>query len=210
VLLVLQGIDASGKDGTIRRVFTGLNPQGCSVTSFRAPAGVETEHHYLWRIEQALPRFGEIGIFNRSHYEDVVTTVVLGLIDNRVRKRRCRQIKEFERTLTEEGTTIVKVFLHVSKDEQGRRLRERLEDPEKRWKFRADDLETRARWDEHMTLYEAAISETSTAHAPWYVVPADRKWASGLAVATILVDTISEMDPKLPTPDPALEGVVVE
>lgn len=210
VLLVLQGMDAAGKDGTIRRVFTGLSPAGCHVAAFRAPTYIEADHDYLWRIHQHLPARGQIGIFNRSHYEDVVTARVLDIIDDATRARRHRQIREFERMLHEEGTTLLKVFLHVGKAEQRERLEARLADPEKRWKFSPDDLKSRAQWDDYQRLYDESIAETSTADASWYVVPADHKWVSGLAVATMLVEVLEEMDPRTPPPDPRLDGLHVE
>jgi PPK2 family polyphosphate:nucleotide phosphotransferase len=210
LLVVLQGLDASGKDGTIRRVFTGLNPQGCDVTSFKAPAPNELAHDYLWRIHQCLPARGAIGIFNRSHYEDVVAAQVIGAIDDERRKRRYDEIVAFEQMLREEGTWIVKIFLHVGKDEQRARLQARLDNPEKRWKFERADLDTRAKWDEYMRLYEAAISATSTKPAPWYVVPADHKWVSGLAAAGILLHTLEELDPKVPPPAADLDGIVID
>ena len=210
VLLVLQGMDTSGKDGTIRRVFTGLNPSGVHVVSFKAPTTTEHEHDYLWRIHAELPRRGTIGAFNRSHYEDIVTVEVLGLITAAERKRRIRHVREFERMLAEEGTTVLKVFLHLSKDEQRKRLEARLADPAKRWKFRLDDLENRGRWDDYMRRYDAAITATSTHVAPWYVVPADHKWASGLAVAELLATTLEAMNPQVPAPVIDLEGVVIE
>jgi PPK2 family polyphosphate:nucleotide phosphotransferase len=209
VLLVLQGLDASGKDGTIRRVFTGLNPQGCRVESFKAPSDLELDHDYLWRIHYALPRRGHIGIFNRSHYEDVVTVQILGIIGEHEAKRRCAHINEFERMLNDEGTRIVKIFLHVGKDEQRERLQARVDDPEKRWKFRREDLDTRAKWEQYMRLYDTAISETSTEHASWFVVPADHKWVSGLAVARILLHELEQMDPQIPEPAEDLDGIVV-
>jgi PPK2 family polyphosphate:nucleotide phosphotransferase len=210
LLLVLQGLDASGKDGTIRRVFTGVNPQGCQVESFKEPSHLELDHDYLWRIHNALPRRGDIGIFNRSHYEDVTTVQVLGIIGDRERKRRYGQINAFERMLHEEGTRIVKVFLHVGKEEQRVRLQRRLDDPERRWKFRADDLHTRAQWDQYILRYDEAITATSTKWAPWYIVPADHKWVSGLAVARFLLDALEDMDPQIPKPAEDLDGVVVE
>jgi len=210
VLVVLQGLDASGKDGTIRRVFTGLNPQGCNVESFKVPTPTEAAHDFLWRIHRALPERGDIGIFNRSHYEDVIAARVIGAIDDAQRKRRYDDINAFERMLVSEGTAIVKIFLHVGKDEQRRRLQARLDDPEKRWKFERADLETRRKWDEYMHLYDAAITATSTKHAPWYVVPADHKWVSGVAAASILVDTIDALDPKVPRPKENLDGIVIE
>jgi PPK2 family polyphosphate:nucleotide phosphotransferase len=210
VLIVLQGLDASGKDGTIRRVFTGLNPQGCQVESFKAPSSLELDHDYLWRIHHALPRRGDIGIFNRSHYEDVTTVQVLGIVGDGERKRRYDQINAFERTLCEEGTTVIKVFLHVGKDEQRKRLQRRLDDPERRWKFRPEDLDTRAQWDRYMRLYDSAITATSTKWAPWHVVPADHKWVSGLTVARLLVHALEEMDPQIPKASADLDGIVVE
>ncbi|MFN8036617.1 MAG: polyphosphate kinase 2 family protein [Acidimicrobiia bacterium] len=209
LLLVLQGMDASGKDGTIRHVFTGLNPQGCSVVSFKAPNDEELAHDYLWRVHALVPRRGYIGIFNRSHYEDVVTARMIGVIDDDEADRRCRQIRDFERTLVEEGTTIVKVFLHVSRAEQARRLQERLDDPEKRWKFNRADLDVRAQWDAYHQRYESALHHTSTEHAPWHVVPADRKWVRNVAVARLLVHALRRMDPKVPPGDPGLDGLTV-
>jgi len=210
LLLVLQGLDASGKDGTIRRVFTGVNPQGCQVESFKEPSHLELDHDYLWRIHNALPRRGDIGIFNRSHYEDVTTAQVIGVIDDRERKRRYGQVNDFGRMLHEEGTRIVKVFLHVGKEEQRARLQRRLDDPERRWKFREEDLHTRAKWDQYVRLYDAAITATSTEWAPWYIVPADHKWVSGLAVAHFLLDELEDMAPQIPKPAEDLDGVVVE
>jgi PPK2 family polyphosphate:nucleotide phosphotransferase len=210
VLLVLQGMDTSGKDGTIRRVFTGLNPSGVRVVSFKAPTSGELEHDFLWRIHAELPRRGTIGVFNRSHYEDIVTVEVLGLITAAQRKRRIRHVREFERMLAEEGTTVLKVFLHLSKAEQRKRLEARLADPAKRWKFRLEDLENRGRWDEYARRYDAAISATSTSAAPWYVVPADHKWVSGVAVAELLATTLETMNPQVPPPAIDLEGVVIE
>jgi PPK2 family polyphosphate:nucleotide phosphotransferase len=200
VLLVLQGMDASGKDGAIRRVFTGVNPMGCRVAAFKAPAGVELRHDYLWRIHAACPDRGQIGIFNRSHYEDVVAVRVRKLAPEPVWKRRPRHIREFERLLADEGTVQVKVFLHISSEEQRKRLQERLDDPEKRWKFRPEDLDDRRLWDEFQAAYEEVIRETSTDWAPWHVVPADRKWVRNVAVAELLVDTLERMDPQLPRP----------
>jgi PPK2 family polyphosphate:nucleotide phosphotransferase len=210
VLVVLQGLDASGKDGTIRRVFTGLNPQGCDVTSFKAPTPNELAHDYLWRIHQRLPERGDIGIFNRSHYEDVVAARVIGAIDDHERKRRYGEIVAFEQMLRDEGTWIVKIFLHVGKDEQRARLQARLDNPEKRWKFEPADLETRSKWDDYARLYEAAITATSTKAAPWFVVPADHKWVSGLAAASILLDALEALDPKVPPPATDLDGIVIE
>lgn len=210
VLLVLQGMDAAGKDGTIRHVFSGVNPQGCSVVSFKAPNGDELAHDYLWRVCRALPRRGSIGIFNRSHYEDIVTARMLGVIDEREARRRCRQVREFERMLVEEGTAVVKVFLHISGVEQRRRLQERLDNPEKHWKFNQADLAVRAQWDGYHERYEAALWATSTKVAPWFVVPADRKWVRNVAVARLLVTALRQLNPQIPPGDPALDGIRME
>ncbi len=207
VLLVLQGLDASGKDGVIRKVFEGINPQGCRVVSFRAPTSTELAHDYLWRVHAALPARGEIGIFNRSHYEDVVAVRMLELAPARVWKRRPAHIVEWERMLVDEGTTIVKVFLNVSSDEQRERLQERIDDPEKRWKFRQDDLKVRERFDDYVAAYEDVIEQTSSTHAPWHVVPADRNWVKSTAVATLLVEALERIDPRLPEPEDDLDGL---
>jgi len=200
VLLVLQGMDAAGKDGVIRSVFTGVNPQGCRVESFKAPAPIELAHDFLWRVHSLCPADGEIAIFNRSHYEDVVVVRVRKLVDDKIWRRRYAHIRAFEALLGDEGTSVVKVFLHESKEEQRQRLQERLDDPEKRWKFRAGDLDDRVLWYDFQAAYEDAISETSTEDAPWYVVPADHNWSRNLCVAEILVDALQRLDPELPEP----------
>jgi PPK2 family polyphosphate:nucleotide phosphotransferase len=210
VLLVLQGLDASGKDGTIRHVFSGVNPQGCRVTSFKPPNDVEAAHDFLWRVHHVCPRDGEIGIFNRSHYEDVVTTFVLGLIDDKERRRRLRMVRDFEHLLVSQGTTIVKVFLHISKDVQRDRLQARVDDPEKRWKFNPADLEARAQWDAYQDAYAKAIEATSTDEAPWYVVPADYKWVRNYAVSTLMVEVLEELKPRLPPEPPGVVGIVIQ
>ena len=209
VLLVLQGLDAAGKDGVIRAAFEGVNPQGCRVESFKAPVGAELGHDYLWRVHAKCPLRGEIGIFNRSHYEDVVTVRMLELAPEAVWRRRPAHIVEWERMLTDEGTSLVKVFLNVSKEEQRKRLQERLDNPEKRWKFRRGDLDVRARFDDYLRAYEDVIEQTSSEHAPWYVVPADRNWVKATAVAELLVDTLERIDPQLPEPEEGLDGVVI-
>jgi PPK2 family polyphosphate:nucleotide phosphotransferase len=209
VLLVLQGLDTSGKDGAIKHVFSGVNPSGIADASFKAPNDAELAHDYLWRIHAACPPRGEIGIFNRSHYEDIVTVRVLGLVAGDVWPRRYRHVREFERMLTDEGTTMLKVFLHISREEQRERLEARLQDPRKRWKFRSSDLETRERWDELMDAYDEALTETSTEWAPWYVVPADRKWVRNVAVARLLVDTLERLDPRFPEPEEDLSGLEI-
>ncbi len=199
VLLILQGMDASGKDGTIRTVFTGVNPQGCRIESFEAPSAAELAHDYLWRVHHLCPARGEIAIFNRSHYEDVIAVRVRKLADEKVWQRRFQHIRSFEELLTDEGTTVVKVFLHLSRDEQRRRMQERLDDPEKRWKFRAGDLDDRELWNDYARAYDDALRETSTEWAPWYVVPADHNWSRNLAVAEILVAALDRLDPRIPT-----------
>jgi PPK2 family polyphosphate:nucleotide phosphotransferase len=209
LLLVLQGMDASGKDGTIRKVLSGVNPQGCRVSSFKAPLGAEAAHDYLWRIHEVCPAHGEMAIFNRSHYEDVLAVRVRALVPKPVWRRRFRHIREFERMLVDEGTTVVKVFLHISPDEQRKRLQARIDDPEKRWKFRKADLDDRALWDRYADAYEEALTETSTDAAPWLVVPADRKWVRTVAVSSVLVDALERMDPQLPPAEPGIEDIVV-
>lgn len=210
VLLVLQGVDAAGKDGTIRRVLSGLNPQGCTVAGFKAPSDTERAHDYLWRVHAVCPRRGHLGVFNRSHYEDVLAARFVGAATHDQCRLRYRHLRDFEQMLTEEGTTVVKVFLHLSKDEQRVRLQERIDDPDKRWKFKVADLEVRKQWDDYQQVYEEVITETSTEHAPWFVVPADRNWVRDLAVARILVETFRRLDPQIPPPDPKLDGLVVE
>ncbi len=201
VLLVLQGLDASGKDGVVRRVFSGVNPMGCRVTSFKVPSDLELSYHYLWRITAVLPRRGEIGIFNRSHYEDVVTTRVLDIIDDDTQLRRVAEIRAFENALVANGTAVVKVFLHVSKDEQRRRLQARVDDPTKRWKFKPADLITRALWDDYHEQHDRVLRATSTSAAPWYVVPADRKWVRDHVVTALAIDALRSLDPKYPPAD---------
>jgi PPK2 family polyphosphate:nucleotide phosphotransferase len=210
VMLVLQGMDTAGKDGVIRRALSGLNPQGCSVTSFKAPNNNELDHDYLWRVHLACPARGRLGVFNRSHYEDVVAARVLGVVDEAQCRRRCSHIRDFEQMLTDEGTTLVKVFLHISRDEQRRRLQARLDDPTKRWKFKPEDLDARKHWDAYQTAYEDAISETSTDIAPWWIVPSDHKWARTAAVARLLLEAFRRLDPQFPPPDPRLDGLSVE
>jgi PPK2 family polyphosphate:nucleotide phosphotransferase len=210
VLVVLQGIDASGKDGTIRRVMSAFNPQGCPVSSFRVPTPEELAHDFLWRIHRRVPGKGEIGVFNRSHYEDVLVVRVRSLVPEPVWRARYGQIRDFERLLTGTGTTLVKLMLHISRDEQRERFQARYDDPTKRWKFSLGDLDVRAQWDEYMDAYEEALAETSTDEAPWYVIPADRKWFRDLAVATILAETLSAMDPQYPEPPDLPPDLVIE
>lgn len=201
LLVVLQGIDCSGKDGTVREVFNACGPIGVSVTPFGVPSDEEREHDYLWRVHKAVPRRGIIGIFNRSHYEDVLVVKVRKFADPADIEKRYEQINNFEKMLADNGIRILKFMLHVSKDEQAERLRERLVDPAKQWKFNAHDLEDRKLWDDYMAAYEMALSRCSTAHAPWHVVPADRNWYRNAAIAGIVRETLEEMNPQYPKPD---------
>jgi PPK2 family polyphosphate:nucleotide phosphotransferase len=210
LLLVLQAMDAGGKDGTIRKVFTGVNPQGVKVTSFKQPSSEELAHDFLWRIHRQAPGRGEIGVFNRSHYEDVLVVRVDELVPKPTWRKRYGQIREFEELLSENGTTVVKVFLHISKDEQKERFQARLDDPSKRWKFSTGDLAVRERWDDYRAAYEDAIGETSTERAPWFVVPADRKWYRDWAVLEILLGTLRRLDPQYPAEAPGLDGLVID
>jgi PPK2 family polyphosphate:nucleotide phosphotransferase len=208
LLVVLQAMDTGGKDGTIRNVFSGVNPQGMRVVSFKAPSQDELDHDFLWRIHRAAPAAGEMGVFNRSHYEDVAIVRVHNLVPKRVWRERFGLITDFEKQLAHGGTTVVKFFLHISKDEQLSRLKARLEDPEKRWKFNTADLIERALWDDYQVAYQDAIRKTSSESAPWYVLPANHKWYRNWAVATVLVDTLKQMDPRVPEPQD-LEGVEI-
>ncbi len=210
LLVVLQGIDAGGKDGTIRHVMSGLNPQGVSVTSFKAPDGEEKRHDYLWRIHKAVPETGKIGIFNRSHYEDVLIVRVHNLVPKKVWAQRYDEINEFERMLTNSGTRIIKFLLYISKEEQAERFRLRLEDKSKNWKFSPDDLKEREFWDQYLDAYTDVLRKCSTEYAPWYVIPANRKWFRNLAVSQIMVDTLESMDLKYPKPAADLAGIKFE
>lgn len=204
LLVVLQAMDTAGKDSTIRHVFQGVDPLGVRVANFKAPTTHELAHDYLWRVHQKVPAAGEIVIFNRSHYEDVLITRVNGWIDDDECARRYRHINEFERMLAETGTTILKFYLNISKDEQKKRLEARRDTPEKQWKFQPADLSVRAQWDDYMRVYEDALSATSTAHAPWHVIPANSKLARNLTVSRILIDTLESLDMRYP---PAPEDV---
>lgn len=209
LLVIIQAIDTGGKDGTIRKVFTGVNPQGVRVVGFTAPTELELAHDYLWRIHRETPADGYIRVFNRSHYEDVLVVRVKGLAPMGSWSRRYHHIREFERMLVEEGTTIVKIFLNISKDEQRERLLERLDEPDKNWKFNKADLADRALWDEYQHAFEEALSKTSTTYAPWYLVPANRKWYRNLVVSTILIETLERMDPQYPEPEEGLEDLFI-
>jgi PPK2 family polyphosphate:nucleotide phosphotransferase len=210
MLIVLQGMDTSGKDGTIRHVFSEVDPLGVRAVSFRAPVGEELEHAYLWRIHRQTPGNGEIVIFNRSHYEDVLVPRVHATIDHTECKRRYRQINDFERMLAENGTTLLKFFLHISKAEQRARLQERIDKPEKRWKFNPRDLKERARWDDYLAAYEDAIEDTSSEWAPWYVIPSDSKSTRNLIVSSILVETLEGLKMAYPQPAEDYSGIVVQ
>ena len=200
VLVVLQAMDTGGKDGTIRHVLGSVNPQGTRIVSFKAPTPAEHAHDFLWRVHKAAPAAGEIGVFNRSHYEDVVVVRVNRLVPDEACEQRYGLIRSFEDLLGHGGTTVVKLFLHISKDEQRRRLQRRLDRPDKRWKFQASDLTARARWDDYMAAYQDAIVRTSTTTAPWYVIPADHKWYRNWAVSRVLLDTLRAMDLRYPDP----------
>ena len=200
LLVVLQAIDAGGKDGTIKHVFRGVNPQGTRVTSFKEPTQIELAHDFLWRVHQAVPRAGEIGIFNRSHYEDVLITRVHGLVPEKTWRARYDIINSFEALLAHGGTTVVKLFLHISRDEQRKRFDSRLNEPKKRWKFRPADLTEREYWDEYQKAFADAISKTSTHDAPRYVIPANHKWARNWIVSTVLIDALRKLDPQYPEP----------
>ena len=210
MLIVLQGRDASGKDGTIRKVFSAVNPQGCSVTSFKVPTDEERQHDFLWRIHRAVPALGMIGIFNRSHYEDVLVPRVHGDIGHKEVERRLAHINDFERMLTEHRVTILKFLLHVSRDEQKQRLRERQLDRTKNWKFRLEDLDDRARWDEFSHVYREILEQTSTRHAPWYIVPADDQDVRDLLVARKIADSLDALPLEYPSVDPELLKVEID
>jgi PPK2 family polyphosphate:nucleotide phosphotransferase len=200
LLIVLQGMDTSGKDGTIKHVMSSVNPQGCRVTSFKVPTSTELAHDFLWRVHHEVPPKGQIGIFNRSHYEDVLVTRVHGQITDKVAEQRFVHINNFEKLLAQSGVTVLKFFLHISKNEQRKRLEARLRDPEKQWKFNPGDLEERKLWSKYQAAYEAAITGTSTEHAPWYIVPANRKWYRNLVVATTVVTALEKMKLKRVSP----------
>jgi PPK2 family polyphosphate:nucleotide phosphotransferase len=210
VLVVLQGIDASGKDGSIRHVMTAFNPQGCYVASFKVPTPEEAAHDFLWRIHKRVPAKGEIGIFNRSHYEEVLVVRVHKLVPRGVWSKRYPLLVEFEEMLAQTGTTVVKFFLHISKEEQRERLQERYDNPRKRWKFSLADLDERLLWDDYITAYEDVLSRTSTRDAPWYVVPANKNWFRDLAIATVLADTIADLKPDYPEPPELPKSLVVK
>jgi PPK2 family polyphosphate:nucleotide phosphotransferase len=209
LLVVLQGRDASGKDGTVRKVFRSVNPMGCEVTSFKAPTEAELAHDFLWRIQQRVPARRIIGIFNRSHYEDVIVPRVHKSVPKKTWSARYGQINDFESMLVNSSVAILKFFLHVSRDEQKKRLEERLEDRKKNWKFRLGDLDDRALWDEYTAAYRDAIAKCSTSKAPWYIVPADDEDARDLLVARVIADTLDDLDLHYPPLDPELKGLKI-
>jgi PPK2 family polyphosphate:nucleotide phosphotransferase len=209
LLVVLQGMDAAGKGGTIRSALTGINPAGVDVSNFGVPTEEERAHDFLWRIHQHTPPKGIIGIFDRSHYEDVLVVRVKSLAPEAVWRRRYGHIRDFERLLTDSGTQVVKLFLNISSEELRARLQDRLDSPDERWKFRAGDLDDRKLWDEYMAAFVDALTETSTADAPWYVVPADRKWVRNRVVARILRHHLERIDPQYPPAEEGIEGTVV-
>jgi PPK2 family polyphosphate:nucleotide phosphotransferase len=209
LLIVLQAMDTGGKDGTIRSVFQGVNPQGCQVWSFKAPSVDELEHDFLWRYHARTPPRGIITIFNRSHYEDVLIVRVKELIAEEVWRHRYRMINEFEHMLTLNNTTIIKFYLHISKQEQKARLQARLDDPSKHWKFSTNDIKERAYWDLYQAAFEDAINQCSTAHAPWYTVPANKKWYRNLVIARTIADTLAMMNPQYPESAENLTGIVI-
>ena len=210
LLLVLQGMDTSGKDGTIRWVFSRTSPLGVKVAAFKAPSLTEQAHDFLWRCHAVVPGAGELGVWNRSHYEDVLVPVAEGWMDKAATNRRYAHINDFERLLTETGTVVLKCMLHISKDEQRKRLQSRIDEPDKHWKFSVGDLAVREKWDVYQRAYEKALRATSTPDAPWYVIPADSKRHRNLMIAQLLVKTLKDMKLHVPVADPALKGLTVE
>jgi PPK2 family polyphosphate:nucleotide phosphotransferase len=210
LLIVLQGRDASGKDGTIRKVFTAVNPQGCTVSSFKQPTELELRHDYLWRIHSQIPPKGMIGIFNRSHYEDILVPRVHGLVPKKIWSARYDQINDFERMLTDNGVVMLKFMLHISHAEQKVRFEERISDETKNWKFRVGDLDDRKRWDDYTKAYRGILERTSTEWAPWFVVPADDKDVRNYLIARCIADTLESLDLHFPPPDPALKELKIQ
>ena len=210
LLVVLQGMDTSGKDGTIKHVMSAFNPQGCQVTSFKVPTEEERDHDFLWRVHRAVPRMGMVGIFNRSHYEDVLVARVDELVPHKVWEARYEAINAFEKFLADNGTIILKFCLHISKDEQRGRLQDRLEDPTDHWKFRTGDLTAREKWDDYMGAYEDAVNRCSTPWAPWYVIPADKKWYRNLIISRIVVARLRQLNMEWPALDPGMKGIEIK
>ncbi len=210
VLIVLQAMDTGGKDSTIRHVFDGVNPQGVKVASFKRPTPLELAHDYLWRAHQNTPGSGEISIFNRSHYEDVLVVRVHGLVPDSIWGRRYEHINQFEKLLADEGTTILKFYLHISKQEQKQRLQDRLDVPRKHWKFSKGDLAERARWNDYQTAYEDVLSRTSTKWAPWYIVPANSRWYRNLVISQVIIDALEGLDMTYPAAEDGLDDIVID
>jgi len=210
LLIVLQAMDAGGKDGTIRKIMSGINPQGVRVTSFKQPTEEELAHDFLWRIHKAVPSRGMIGIFNRSHYEDVLVVRVHNLVPKAVWQKRYEHINNFERLLTDNNVTILKFYLHISKDEQKERFEARLNQPHKRWKFSVGDLPERALWDDYMGAFEAAFEHCSTKEAPWYIVPANKKWARNVAISDTILKTLKQLDLQYPAPADNLDNIIID
>jgi len=209
LLIVLQGMDTAGKDGAIKHVMRGVNPQGVTVTSFKVPSVEELAHDYLWRVHKAAPKRGMIGIFNRSHYEDVLVVRVHNLVPPEVWSQRYDQINAFEKHLVENGVVILKFFLHISKEEQARRLQARLDNPEKRWKFNKSDLKERAMWDDYMAAYTDVVQKCSTEYAPWFIIPSDVKWYRNYVIGQIITETLADLDPQFPEPETGLDDIVI-
>ena len=210
ILIVLQAMDTGGKDGTIRHVFEGVNPQGVKVASFKVPTEEELAHDYLWRVHKHTPGKGEVVIFNRSQYEDVLVVRVHKLVPEEVWSRRYEHIRAFEQTLADEGTTILKFYLHIDREEQKERLQARLDEPHKNWKFSKGDLEERKLWDQYMAAFEEALGKTSTEAAPWYVIPANRKWYRNLVISSTIIEKLKSLNMAYPEPEEGLEGIVIE
>ena len=210
ILIVLQAMDTGGKDGVIRSVFKGVNPSGVRVASFKVPSALELDHDYLWRIHKQASAKGEIVIFNRSHYEDVLVVRVHELVSEKVWKKRFDHINAFEKMLHDEGTVILKFFLHISKEEQKIRLQERIDNPEKQWKFSSGDLKERGLWDKYRDAYEDVLEKTSTKSAPWYIVPADRNWYRNLIISTVIIETLESLNMKYPAAEAGIEKVVID
>ena len=209
LLIVLQGMDTAGKDGAIKHVMRGVNPQGVTVTSFKVPSVEELAHDYLWRVHKAAPKRGMIGIFNRSHYEDVLVVRVHNLVPPEVWSQRYDQINAFEKHLVENGVVILKFFLHISKEEQARRLQARLDNPEKRWKFNKSDLKERAMCDDYMAAYTDVVQKCSTEYAPWFIIPSDVKWYRNYVIGQIITETLADLDPQFPEPETGLDDIVI-
>jgi len=210
LLIVLQALDCGGKDGTIKHVMSGLNPQACHVSSFKVPSYEESIHDFLWRIHERCPRQGHIMVFNRSHYEDVLVARVHNLVPEAVWKRRYEHINNFEAHLADSGTRVIKFFLHISKEEQRQRLQARIDDPQKHWKLSPSDARERKLWDDYTAAYEDALSKSSTKHAPWHIIPADRKWYRNMVVADVVANTLVDMNPQWPKPKVDLDSYVID